>query len=98
MKTKIRSQIFWDTDPKTIDYNKNKEYVIKKVLEYGNENDFRNLRKKYPSKVIKSTLMNARGLSPKSANFWAIIFNMDQNKIKCLKKPYLKKHTIYWPH
>ena len=43
----IRTIIFWDTDFKTIDWEKNKYAVIKRVLERGNDKEIEEIAKYY---------------------------------------------------
>ena len=43
----VRSILFWDTDFKTIDWEKNKYAVIKRVLERGNDKEIEEIAKYY---------------------------------------------------
>lgn len=43
----VRTIIFWDTDFKTIDWEKNKYAVIKRVLERGNDKEIEEIAKYY---------------------------------------------------
>ncbi|MBU2950459.1 HigA family addiction module antidote protein [Tamlana agarivorans] len=54
----IRKVVFWDTDINTIDWDKNKKAVIKRILERGNNTEIHEIisfyGKKTISKVVKS--------------------------------------------
>lgn len=43
----VRTILFWDTDFKTIDWEKNKYAVIKRVLERGNDKEIEEIAKYY---------------------------------------------------
>jgi len=53
LKEKFRSSIFWDTMIERIDLEKNKKYVIQRVLERGSHEEIEELIKIYGSVVIK---------------------------------------------
>jgi Arc/MetJ-type ribon-helix-helix transcriptional regulator len=84
-------QYFWDTDPAQIDLDKNKEYIAERVLDWGQTEDVRWLINTYGKELIKTVVKNRRGLSPKSAIFWADILGINQREVACLSKPYQNK-------
>lgn len=43
----IRSVVFWDTDISVLDWERNKDYIIERVLSRGNENEKQQIRKFY---------------------------------------------------
>ena len=61
---KIRSVVFWDTDIKLIDWQKNKTSVIKRIFERGNETEIKEIINYYGKKVIADTLKQSKNLSP----------------------------------
>ena len=87
---------FWDTDFRSIDSKKNAQYIIERVLEYGDEKALSWLKKNMRRQFIKEVLMHTRALSPRSANFWAFIFGVPRDKILCLKKPFLERRSRHW--
>ena len=104
MNTIIKSQkkaikrFFWDVDFDTIDFKENKEYVIARILEYGDIKAITWLFENYDKKTIKKMLMNQRGFSKRTANFWSKILDVDKDKIQCLKKSYQKVQEAHWPY
>ena len=36
---KFRQSLFWDTDPKKIDKEKNARYIIERILDLGNDKE-----------------------------------------------------------
>ena len=61
---KFRSVVFWDTDIKLIDWQKNKTSVIKRIFERGNETEIKEIINYYGKKVIADTLKQSKNLSP----------------------------------
>lgn len=51
---KISKGIFWDTEYNNLDINKNKKYIIHRVLSLGTMDDLRELFKIYPKSLIKN--------------------------------------------
>lgn len=99
MKTlpKFLKQYFWDVDFNKINFNKSKIFILKRILEFGNEKAAIWMKRQYTITEIEFALSTYR-IEPKSANFWACIFNIDRSKVKCLQKPYLKIRKKLWPY
>lgn len=89
---------FWDANIKETDIQKYPEYIIARILEYGDLKSARWLLKIFNSALIKKTLMRRRGFSLKTIYFWKSYFNLDKKKILCLKKSYRKTQGQAWPY
>ena len=89
---------FWDAEFDQVDLNKNRIYVLKRLLEYGNLKAIRWLRKYFKTSEIKQTISSARGFSRKTANFWAVLLDIPRENILCLKKRSSKAPKIFWPY
>lgn len=61
--SKIRPVIFWDTEIKKIDWQKNKEAVIKRIFERGNEHEIKEIIHFYGKEIITSILNNSLDLT-----------------------------------
>ena len=81
-------QYFWDVDFKNLDFWLDKTFILKRVLDRGNDKALKWLLKYYTKADIKELLLTTRDLSPKTANFWADLLNIDKRKVVCLQKPY----------
>jgi len=53
------------------------------------------MRKSFPEKEIKEIVLNSRRLSPKSANYWGLVFKLDKSKILVLTERF-RKEAIIW--
>ncbi len=89
---------FWDADFSKIDPEKYPYYFIERILEYGDKPAVKWMMENFEISVIKETLLRKRGISGKSASFWALVFNISENKILCLKKSYQKMKASHWPY
>lgn len=90
--------IFWDADIEKIDPKKHQNYIIERILEYGNREQVIWMLNFYDKNKIIEILKSSRQLSEKSANFWANYFNLSYEEIKCLSKPFQETQKAYWPY
>jgi hypothetical protein len=77
---------FWDIDFQKLNKKAYRYFIIERILEYGDEKAVKWMKQTFKLEEIKDTLFHSKNLSFKSANFWQLIFNVDRNKILCLKK------------
>ncbi len=89
---------FWEVDVDGLDVDKNPEYIISRLLEYGDREATRWLFKKFSRALIAKTLREGRAFSPRTANFWRLYLNLDKNKVLCLRMPYQKRREGTWPY
>lgn len=82
---KLNKTIFWDTPMRQIDPQKHADFIIQRVLEYGDKDDWQTIKKYYSLKQIKDAACSDRNLSKKSANFWSLILSIPKNKLLCFK-------------
>jgi len=94
----ILRKLFWDVKIENIDLGAHAKQIIERALEYGDAKTIGWLKKTYPREEIIKILKASRNLSPKSANFWALIFSVSEREILCLNKSYRKKVAAFWPH
>ncbi len=87
---------FWDTDFGNLDINKNDFYVIARLLEYGDLKATKWLIKNTDREKIREVILKSREISPKTGNFWMLIFNLNKTKVQCLKKSYRKILSSHW--
>jgi hypothetical protein len=95
-KLTFLKKYFWETDFKSLDLKKDAVYIISRILEYGDIKAVKWLLKNFDKKLIKKVILTQRGFSPKTSNFWRLFFNLNKNKVLCLKKSYLKRRKSHW--
>lgn len=82
--------LFWDAV--TIDMERHADYIIARILDYGDQKDIKVLRDIYPDKKLISIIKKRRGIMPQTAKYWAVYFNIPLQEVTCLKKYYQKTH------
>lgn len=87
---------FWEVEFEKINLQKSKIYILRRILEYGDEKAVIWMRKNFKMSEIKNALSNFRGYSQKTANFWSIILNIPRKEVLCLKKLSQKAQKKIW--
>ena len=95
---KFLEKYFWDAEFKNVDREIYPRDVLIRLLEYGDEKVIGWTKRNFTKHQIEDVLFHCRGVSPRSANFWALIFNIDRRKVLCLQKPYLEIRRKHWPY
>ena len=93
---KSLKKYFWDVDFKNLDKDKYSYFIIERILELGDGKAVKWMENNFSKEKIRKVVYSSRNLSRKSANFWQLIFNLDRNKILCLKKSFQRKQKIAW--
>ena len=69
-KMRYRRSLFWDTKSENIDKDKNKRYIIERVLEFGDDKEVKMIFREYDRDDIFNVAHNSRSLSPKTRALW----------------------------
>ena len=70
------TKYFWDAPLGSIDRNRNKSYVIARILELGDEATIQWLENSYSHDELQQAVMTNRSLSPKSRTYWKLKYNL----------------------
>lgn len=89
---------FWDIDFEKLDMKTHWKDVLGRMLEYGDTRAIRWASRHFSENDIADILLHYRIVSPKSANFWALILGITKKKILCLRQPYLGIQKRHWPY
>lgn len=92
------NRYFWDTDVSRLNPQDRPYYVIQRLLEIGNDEAVRWLRKNFSEKQIKEVVCQSREITPKTANFWSLFLGISLKKIKCFQKDFQKTQRAIWPY
>jgi len=79
----LSREIFWDVNYETIDWHKNYQWVICRVLDRGSLRDWHELNKIYTQEQIIESATGARYLSKKTVHWLHNIFNLPLSKFRC---------------
>jgi hypothetical protein len=95
METIRKPNLFWDIDSNAMDPVKYANFIIQRILDRGDVDDFGWAMDFYgKDQVEKIFQKSADKLSSKSNNFWCFYFNLD--KAKCTQKQSIKKQSPFW--
>lgn len=79
--------LFWDIDTDGFDPKSYPRYAIARILEWGDERAFAWLKEVFSEEEIKNVIVSERRLSPKPANFWALVYGLPRDKVAALAAP-----------
>jgi len=69
---KFRQTLFWDVNPKNIDAKKNAQYIIERILDFGNDEEVRWLYNFYHKSLLKKVVSKSRSLRVETKNLWTL--------------------------
>jgi len=75
--------LFWDVDIADIDIEKNKIWLIGRVLDYGVWSDWKLISNHFTKQEIKDAALNIRCMSAKSLNFISLYTQTPINEFRC---------------
>ena len=76
---------FWDIDIGSFDPHASAEYTIERILELGDSKAVAWLQKEFSEEQIKGVIRTNRRLTPKSANYWALIYQIPVHDVTVLR-------------
>ena len=91
-------EYFWDTNFEELDITIHQLFILKRIMEYGNDQAVNWMREHFQTKDLKKALINHRGCSKRSANFWAVMLDVPKKNIPCLNKSSSKAPKNIWPY
>ncbi len=88
----LNKTLFWDI--KEINLKENDSYVIDRILNFGDIQDFIWAVDFYGEEKIRENIKKSRTLDAKSFNFWTNYFNI--KKSQCTRYQSTKKQSAFW--
>lgn len=71
----FRQSLFWDTDPKKIDPQKNAQYIIERIMDFGRDKEAKWMWNYYDKTLLKQTVEKSRCLRPETKILWQSLLN-----------------------
>ena len=87
--------LFWDVDPETVDEVKHRRFIIQRVLERGDLDDWNNTKAHYTVPVIVDEAKQMRYLDPRVMAFVACIGNVKESDFRCYTLR--QSNQQHWP-
>lgn len=75
--------LFWDTNVQNFDIDKNASWLIQRVLEYGNMNDWKIVENHFGLDKIIAYSLNFRTLDPVALSFLCFISGAKKEDFRC---------------
>ena len=86
VKPYIAKRVFWDVNFETIDYEKDRFFVIERVMNYGLWDDFIELVHFYGKTIIKEEIVKSSYLKKDVLNFLCFYLHLKPAQFKCYKR------------
>lgn len=80
---RFSKHLFWDADPSQLSMDKNAPYIIQRVLEYGQMNDWKLINRYYGLDRIVSECKQLRTLDPVCLSFICNISHTNEEEYRC---------------
>jgi hypothetical protein len=86
--------LFWDTNIENFSPADYPVYTIARVLEFGDQKAIAWLKETFSEAQIVEVVRTERQLTRKSANFWALVYNIPRQDVAALQpeRPSLTLH------
>ena len=75
--------LFWDADPSDLDFDRNRRYVVQRVLERGTVDDLGKVFRLYGMNGVVETAKTLRTLEPRALALVACIANEPKENFRC---------------
>lgn len=87
----IIKNLLWDVDIEKIDLQKNSVFIVERILKYGLPEQVNWLLDNYTEQCIVEVVKISKNIDKKTANYWAIHFQIPRKDILCLKRQLTQK-------
>ena len=95
MRTIQKQGLFWDVNLQELDEKKHSVFVIQRILEKGDLDDWQWAMDYYGQDLVKNVFeKNSAKMDQKSQNFWCLYFNID--KSQCIQNPSMPRQGLFW--
>lgn len=95
METLKKPSLFWDVNPEEMNPAKHANFIITRILDKGDLDDFSWAVNFYGKETVEKVFQKNIGkLNSKTGNFWCFYFNLD--KSQCIPKRLVKKQSPFW--
>jgi hypothetical protein len=89
------SRFFWEVDFDNIRLPSRETYVIERLLEYGDDDAIRWVKKTFTPKAIATVVRKSSVISRRTANLWALVFGIPREEIRCFSTRSILQHGSF---
>ncbi len=94
-KLPFSTNLFWDVDVADVDMEIHTAFVVERVLDYGQMNDWLLIRNYYGIDRLRDIALGIRSMFPESLSFIALMTHTPKNKFRCYELIQSKKAPWY---
>ena len=95
-QSQFSKHLFWDTKRELIDFDRDKDYVIAQVLEYGKLSDWKLIRDYYGLQQIVMTAVKLRSLDEKTLALISELSGIPKEEFRCYTfQQSIPKHSTF---
>jgi len=91
----LRPTLFWDVNLGKLDVEKSAQFIIGRVLDFGNLKEWETIKNFYGLAKIRKVAQKHIFFDPRSANFWAMALGIPLKNLRCTKKLSLKTPKVF---
>lgn len=96
IKPNISKRVFWDINFESLDYEKDRLFIIDKVMNYGLWDDFVAIVKYYGKEVIGKEIVKSPYLKKDVLNFLCFYLGLQPSDFECYTRRQLQEpHWVY---
>ena len=85
-KPHVSKRVFWDIDFDSLDYQKDRFYIIERVMNYGLWNNFVEIVQFYGKNIIREEIVQSAYLKKDVLNFLCFYLYLKPSQFKCYKR------------
>ena len=91
----ISPHLLWDVDQSKLNWDKMKVFIVERVIERGDENDFYAIFKLYGGpKGVREIVKKTSFSDPKDEALARTLFNLKTKDLECYKRKLLRKKHL----
>jgi hypothetical protein len=94
MTKNFSTNLFWDIDLSDLDMDKHQAFIVGRVLDYGNWEDWVLIRKYYGMEKLKEIALGIRSLERRSLALIATATHTPENQFRCYEL--LQSKDSHW--
>ena len=88
----LTKEVFWNCSVQAFDYKRDRDYIIKRIIEYGLEHDEIIMWQLYSYIEIKHVFVNMDYLPEEKMVYMCFVLNIEKEECKCCQqKPWHRK-------
>lgn len=96
VKSHFRSSLFWDVNADKLDIEKSAEFIIGRVLDFGDLDEWKAIKRIYGLERIKKAALEHPFESQRSVNFWELILKLTPKSLSCTRRRLPQIPSAFW--